>query len=415
MYLTKYEQEMAQGKYGPGLQKAINILIRYGKACGAERLVEITSAHVMPKEPPELLSQFTEGIEELPVTTTTHPLMSAFNPEKWEAMGIPADFAAAELAEHEERQKIHGDLGFIKCYSCLPMHLGNLPQKGDYISWIGSCAQILGNSLIGAKTNKDGTIVNLCSALTGRALYHGLLLDENRYAKVVIKLAEDIRLETDDDYGALGYYVGGHVIIGNVVFDGIPKSATFDQLKYLIAPVATSGSVHICHVTGITPEAPTVEAALGGKEPEDIVIVTRQDLEKTKNIFRYDPDQPVDLVIIGCPHVTVQEARRIAKILKDKKIAEGKRLWLGLSDATCTIVRAMGDAGIIEEAGGVFSNTCQATIPDSPLPENVQVVMTNSFKGAHYINSLQQGKVRVMISSLEECLKALNLQEAQVK
>lgn len=411
MQLTKYEQDMAAGKYGLGLQKAINILIRYGDACGADRFVEITSAHVMPKEPPELLEQFTEGIEELPVTTTTHPLMSSFSPEKWEAMGIRPDFAVSELAEHEKRQKIHGDLGFIKCYSCLPMHMGNLPQKGDYTSWIGSCAQILVNSLIGAKTNKDGTIINLCSALTGRTPYHGLLIDKNRYAKVVVQLDDGVKLEGDDDYGALGYYVGGHVGIGNVVFDCIPKNATFDQLKYLIAPVATSGSVHICHVTGITPEAPTVEAALGCKEPEAIVVVTREDLEKTKDIFKYDPDASVDLVIIGCPHVTVQEARNIAKILKGKKITDCKRLWLGLGDATYTIVKAMGDAEIIEKAGGVFSNTCHATIPDSPLPENVKVVMTNSFKGAHYVNSLQQGKVKVMIGSLEKCLESLNLQK----
>lgn len=411
MQLTKYEQEMAAGKYGPGLKKAINILIRYGDACGAEKFVEITSAHVMPKEPPELLAQFTEGVEELPVTTTTHPLMSAFSPDKWEAMGLRTDFAASELLEHEKRQKIHGELGFIKSYSCLPMHMGNLPRKGDYTSWIGSCAQILANSLIGAKTNKDGTIINLCSALTGRALYHGLFLDENRYAKVVVKLAEGVELVGDDDYGALGYYVGSHVVIGNVVFDCISKNATFDQLKYLIAPVATSGSVHMCHVTGITPEASTVEAALGGKEPEALVVVTREDLEKTKEIFKFDSDMPVDLVLIGCPHVTVEEARHIAKLLKGKKIANGKRLWLGLGDATYTLVKAMGDADIIEKAGGVFSHTCLATIPDSPLPENVKVVMTNSFKGAHYVNSLQQGKVKVMIGSLEECLGSLNLQK----
>jgi predicted aconitase len=295
------------------------------------------------------------------------------------------------------------------------MHMGNLPRKGDYISWIGSCAQILANSLIGARTNKDGTIINLCSALTGRAVYHGLLLDENRYAKVVVKLAEGVELEGDDDYGALGYYIGSHVVNGNVVFDCIPRNATFDQLKYLIAPVATSGSVHICHIAGITPEAPNVEAALGGKEPEAVVVVTRDNLEETKAIFKLDPNASVDLVLIGCPHVTVEEARHIARLLKGKKIEEGRRLWIGLGDATYTLVKAMGDAEIIEKAGGVFSHTCLATIPDSPLPVNVKVVMTNSFKSAHYVNSLQQGKVKVMIGNLEECIDALTVKKEQVR
>lgn len=326
-------------------------------------------------------------------------------------MGISADYAISELLEQEKRRKIHEQLGFIKTYSCLPMHMGNLPRKGDYISWIGSCAQILANSLIGAKTNKDGTIINLCSALTGRTVYHGLLLDENRYAKVVIKLAKGVQLVDDVDYGALGYYVGSHVVNKNVVFDCIPRDATFDQLKYLIAPVATSGSVHICHIAGITPEAPNVEVALGGKEPEAVIVVTKENLEKTKNIFKFDPNTSVDLVLIGCPHVTVEEARHIAKLIKCKKIADGKRLWIGLGDATYTLVKAAGDAEIIEKAGGIFSHTCLATIPDSPLPENVKAVMTNSFKSAHYVNSLQQGKIKVMIGSLHECIGALTMEK----
>ncbi len=138
------------------------------------------------------------------------------------------------------------------------MHMGNLPRRGESVSWIGSCAQILVNSIIGARTNKDGTIVSLCSALTGRALYHGMLLPENRYAKVVVRLERDIVLKTDDDFGALGYYIGGKVANKNIALVEIPSNISFDQLKYLIAPVAASGSVNVCHVIGVTPEAPTL-------------------------------------------------------------------------------------------------------------------------------------------------------------
>jgi predicted aconitase len=412
--LTEYEKDMAAGKYGPGLAKAINILIRYGDACSVEKFVEISSAHVMPKEPPELLEQFTEGVKELPAPTTLHPLMSAFSPGKWREMGIREDYVQAEIGEHRKREKIHEKLGFTKTYSCLPMHMGNLPRKGDCISWIGSCAQILANSIIGARTNKDGTIINLCSALTGRALYHGVLLDENRYAQVVVRLAKGVKLKTDDDFGALGYCIGGRVTNKNVVFDGLSSKITFDQLKYLIAPVATSGSIHVCHVTGITPEAPTLEAALGGKKPEEIIVVNQEQIERTKAIFKYIPDLPVDLVLLGCPHITIEETRRIAKILKDKKIGKNQRLWLAMGEPTYVLAKTMGYAEIIENAGGVFSNTCMATIPDSPLPVNAKILMTNSFKAAHYITSLQQGKVSVMVSSLENCLYELTSSKAQV-
>ena len=145
MQLTQYEQNMADGKYGKGLQKAINVLIQYGDAIGADRFIEISSAHVMPKEPPELLEEYTEGMQNLPVKTTLHPLMSAFSPQKWEAMGIDKDYAQHETEAYEKRKYHHERLGFEKLYSCLPMTLGNLPAKGSYNSWIGSGAQILCN------------------------------------------------------------------------------------------------------------------------------------------------------------------------------------------------------------------------------------------------------------------------------
>jgi len=369
----------------------------------------------MPKEPPELLEQFTEGVAELPVLTTLHPLMSAFSPEKWREMGIPEDYARSELKAHEKREAIHRKLGFTKTYSCLPMHMGNLPRKGDYLSWIGSCAQILANSILGARTNKDGTVINLCSALTGRALYYGVLMEENRFAQVVVRLEKGDELVNDDDFGALGYYVGSHVTNKNIVIDGLSKKITVDQLKYLIAPVATSGSINVCHVTGITPEAPTLEAALGGKKPEQVIIVGKQQLNATKDRFKFDPDKHVDLVLIGCPHVTIEEAQHIAKLLRGKKIGKNQRLWLAMGDPTYTLAKTMGYTDIIEAAGGVFSHTCLATIPDSPLPLDVKVIMTNSFKGAHYVSSLQQGKVIVMIGSLERCLESLTAARAEVK
>jgi len=408
--LTQYEQEMSEGTHGRGLQQAINVLIQYGQAVEAEKMVEISSAHVMPKEPPELLEEYTLDLEKLPVKTTLHPLMSAFSPEKWEQMGIDPTYAEAELEDYHKRKRIHERLGFIKLYSCLPMTLGNLPASGSYNSWIGSCAQILSNSMLGARTNKDGTVVNMCSALTGRTPYYGLLKDENRHAQIIIRRASDVLMETDDDYGALGYFVGENVTNKSVVFDDLDRNISFDNLKYLIAPAAASGSVHICHVVGVTPEAPTLEAALGGNKPEKIMVVTRQNIEDTKRKYFFDRQETADLVLIGCPHVTVEEAGRIAKLLKGKKLLNGKRLWLAMGNPVYTLCKDMGYTDVIEGAGGIISNVCIATIPDSPIPYGVKTVLTNSYKAAHYVNSLQSGRVRVMAASLEHCLEAITQQ-----
>lgn len=410
MQLTQYEQDMADGKFGKGLQKAIKVLIQYGDAIGAEHFVEISSAHVMPKEPPELLEEYTEDMASLPVKTTLHPHMSAFSPSKWEIMGIDEEYAQQESLAYEKRKYHHERLGFEKLYSCLPMTLGNLPARGTYNSWIGSGAQILCNSILGARTNRDGTVINMCVALTGRTPYHGLLKDENRYAQIVIRKAPDVKLETDADFGAMGYYVGENVTNKSVVFSNLDPKITFDQLKYLIAPSAASGSVFICHVVGVTPEAPTLEAALGGKKPEREILVTKKNIEDTKKKFAYNKSEKPSLVAIGCPHVTVEEAGKIASYLRGRKLRTGCRLWIAMSNPVYTLCKDMGYTDAIEKSGGVIANVCLATIPDSPLPEDVKTVLTNSFKAAHYIRSLQNGKVQVMAGCLEECLEAVTEQ-----
>ncbi len=210
MNLTEVEEAMASGKYGPGIEKCMNILIKIGEAFGAKQMVRITSAHTMPKEPPDLLEEMTEGVTQAGVFTTLHSLMSAFDPHCWQKMGIPEEFASRELPICQRRLDIYRRVGFYQTYTCLPMLVGNLPRKGDYISWIGSGAQLLANSIIGARTNRDGTVSNLAAAITGRTPHTGLLLDENRYAEVSVVLdGLDPYQLTHTDFGAIGYYVGG--------------------------------------------------------------------------------------------------------------------------------------------------------------------------------------------------------------
>ena len=416
MYLTKEEEAMASGKQGPGFKRCMNILIKLGEAFGAERLVKVSSAHTMPKEPPELLGEMTEGVEQAATFTTLHSLMSSFDPKCWQDMGIPEDFAAQELPILNERLEVYRRVGFYQTFTCLPMLVGNLPRKGDYVSWIGSGAQLLVNSLIGARTNRDGTVVNLATAITGRTPYMGLLLDENRYADVVVGLNDvDPHKLTHADFGAIGYYVGAKAENRNIVINGLPRELDIDQLKYLMAPLSTSGSVSICHVVGMTPEAPTLEEALGGQKPSEIVTVGRQEIQQTKDL--YAGEDHVDMALFGCPHCTVSELKTLTSILEDKKMGSNQRLWIGMPYQHYYLAQAMGYTGIIEKAGGIISSSCMATIPDSPIPEDVKVIATNSFKAAHYISRLTKGQVKVCIGDMDACVEAVTggrLHEDQV-
>jgi hypothetical protein len=234
----------------------------------------------------------------------------------------------------------------------------------------------------------------------------GLLLDENRYADVVVELNDvDPHKLTHADFGAIGYYVGAKAENRNIVINGLPRERDIDQLKYLMAPLSTSGSVSICHVVGMTPEAPTLEEALGGQKPSEIVTVGRQEIQQTKDL--YAGEDHVDMALFGCPHCTVSELKTLASILEDKKMGSNQRLWIGMPYQHYYLAQAMGYTGIIEKAGGIISSSCMATIPDSPIPEDVKVIATNSFKAAHYISRLTKGQVKVCIGDMDACVEAV--------
>jgi predicted aconitase len=406
MYLTKDEEAMASGEKGPGIKRCMDILIKLGDAFGAERMIKVSSAHTMPKEPPELLDEMTEGVDQAAAFTTLHSLMSSFDPKCWQQMGIPEDFAERELSDLRQRMDIYRRVGFYQTFTCLPMLVGNLPRFGDYVSWIGSGAQLLVNSLIGARTNRDGTVVNLASAITGRAPYMGLLLDENRYAEVVVELnGLDPYQLTHADFGAIGYYLGAKAENRNIVIKGLPRDLDFDQVKYLMAPLSVSGSVSICHVVGMTPEAPTLEQALGNRKPSETITVRKEEIKRTKAL--YMGEDHIDMALFGCPHCTVSELKTLASLLDGKIIGANQRLWVGMPYQHYYLAKNMGYTDVIENAGGVISSSCMATIPDSPIPEDMKVIATNSFKAAHYISRLTKGRVKVCIGDMDACVAAI--------
>lgn len=408
MNLTEIEEAMASGEYGPGIEKCMNILIKIGEAFGAERMVRIASAHTMPKEPPALLDEMTEGVAQTGAFTTLHSLMSAFDPHCWQKMGIPEEFASQELSIYKRRLDVYSRLGFYQTYTCLPMLVGNLPRKGDYISWIGTGAQLLANSVIGARANRDGTVVNLAAAITGRAPYTGLFLNESRHAEVLVVLDElDTHQLTHTDFGAIGYYVGAKAQNRNIVIDGLPKELDLDQLKYLMAPLSTSGSVSICHIVGLTPEAPNLPQALGHRSPSEVIKVGREEIKQTKALYAEGKSDKVDMTVFGCPHCTVAELKTMASRLDGKRVGNNQRLWIGMPYQMYYLAQTMGYTDVVENAGGVIASACMATIPDSPIPYGVKVVATNSFKAAHYIARLTKGRVKVLIGDMDACINAV--------
>ena len=86
MILTKEEEAMVAGQYGPGLEKCITFLIKYGKAFAADKLIKVASAHVFNAFPLDLLEDLTEGVDQAETFTTIHPFMSLCDPLSYEKM-----------------------------------------------------------------------------------------------------------------------------------------------------------------------------------------------------------------------------------------------------------------------------------------------------------------------------------------
>ena len=138
MKLTKQEESMAEGQYGSGMERCINLLIKYGEALGAERLIRIDTAHVFNYFPLDLLSELTENVQQVETFTTVHPFMSLCDPVAWRNMGIPEEHAVPQVSEQKERIELYNRLGFLQTYTCAPILCGNLVKPGGFISWFGA-------------------------------------------------------------------------------------------------------------------------------------------------------------------------------------------------------------------------------------------------------------------------------------
>jgi predicted aconitase len=167
-------------------------------------------------------------------------------------------------------------LGCAPTWTCAPYQLPGRPAFGEQIAWAESNAIVFANSVLGARTDRYGDFMDIAAALTGRAPDAGLHRTENRRARVLFRLrgVPERLLGEDVLYPVLGHLVGAEAGTAVPVLDGLPASATEDQLKALGAGAASSGAVALFHAVGVTPEAPTLDAALHGRAPERVVEVT---------------------------------------------------------------------------------------------------------------------------------------------
>ncbi|MHA1904489.1 MAG: aconitase X [Candidatus Thorarchaeota archaeon] len=387
--LTKEEQKMLNGEYGKATKKAMEIITTLGNIYGATRLIPVSSVqiagvsyHNLGEAGLEYLSEIAED-GRVRVLTTLNP--AGMDMEEWKKHGIDEEFA-------ENQQRVvdaFAKMGVVTTCTCTPYLIGNLPHFGEHIAWAESSAVCFSNSVIGAKTNREGGPSALAAALTGRTAEYGLHLDENRIAQVKYEIRAS--LVNTDDFGLLGQVIGERTRKAIPYITGIP-SATTEELKSFSASVATYGGVALFHIEGITPNKTTI--------PDEVEIVTQEDLDNARQALD-DEDAVIDFISVGCPHASIKEIGMIAEMLDGKKVSKGKTVWITTARPTKELAKNMGYYDKIERAGAfLVSDACCAV---APLKGRFKGLMTDSAKACFYARGKNNFKTE--IRTVEECIK----------
>jgi predicted aconitase len=388
MQLTPEEQSLLAGSEGPAIKKAMQILMSLGNIYGAERMLPIGSVQVagvsyanLGEAGLEWLNEMAEGGGKVRTFTTLNP--AGMDIENYRTLGISEDFAINQRRVLDAFQK----MGVVTTCSCTPYLFGNLPRYGEHVAWAESSAVCYANSVIGARTNREGGPSALAAALTGRTPAYGFHLDKNRLPSLHVHVESWVQDNTD--FGALGKVIGDWIqsrTTNNVPYISGVTEASLENLKSFCASIATFGGTALFHMQGITPEADQVV------QPEVSFSVTESDLQNAKDILMGAEVDEVDFVSLGCPHLSLREIQRIAELLEGKKVT--KEFWITTSRPIKGMADRMGYSAVIEAAGAKFAaDTCCVV---APIEGRFKALATDSAKACYYAQARNHLKTRLL-------------------
>ncbi len=384
MHLTKDEERILSGERGENYAKMMSILVKIGEIYGANKLIPITSAQISGVSYNTIGDaglHFLNSLKDVKVAvkTTLNPL--AFDDRYLDALQVDAQLFKKQM----EIIKAYKNMGVKTTATCTPYYYDNVPKLGEHIAWAESSAVIYANSIIGARTNREGAVTALASAIIGKTPNYGLHLDEERKATHIVEL--DFEPE-GEDFPLLGLLIGKEV-------QGIPYlkiKGNCDDFKLMGAAMAASGSIAMYHVESFTPE---YKNALQDKVER--ISIEKDEIEKMKKIV------DVELVAIGCPHVSPTELRRIAEFVKGKEKKKSVEFWIFTARSVWENHKDL--VKIIEEFGGkVMVDTCVVV---SNAGKIFHKIGTTSGKAAFYLSKDKFGGAEVTVEDLYTLLRSV--------
>ncbi len=415
MYLTDQEKRLLNGEEGEAKQAAMDLMVRYGEALGADRLLDASNIMFAVYSPyPSKRVNFMDpndydaiySFRNLGVTdkkmiiprmhTNCGTLASNAPKEYLDYVKAPPEAYDALRSVDDFKKRV----GISTCNTCVAYLTNQLPAFGEHIVWGESSAVVFANSVLGARTNCEGKEAGGAAALIGKIPNAGMHLTENRHATHVVYVESIPR--TSEEWDLLGYSIGSQVVSGIPLLVGDFGVITTDQHKSMGCAMSTAGSVDLYHVLGLTPEAHDMEECLGGNKPVTLKYGEAEKKKAREKLDFSDRDK-LQLVLLGCPHYSVAQMKQVAYLF------EGKKCSVPTIIMTSRQIKALSDwdgmTEILEAAGAfIMADTCLPNCGIFP-PFDFTSVATDSGKQAHYLPSFRPD-VKIHLGSMEDCVES---------
>lgn len=405
--LTEEEQAMLSGLRGEAVAMSMRVICEVARIKGAEKLIDIKNVHIDSclyhgQAGLDFAQKLVDlGGKTVVPTTVNVGSIDLLHPE------LILRNTTHEQEVYREGRKLmdaYLALGTRETWTCAPYQFDSRPEVGEHVAWAESNAIVFANSVLGARTDRYGDFLDIASAITGKAPLAGLHLDENRNGEVVFDCSQISKslLELDLTYPVLGYLAGKISGTANPVFIGIPKDVSEDRLKALGAAAASSGGVALFHVVGRTPEAPSLEIALGNNASAATHKLTNADIKAGRAELSTVLNAKLDAVSLGTPHASLTEIRELAdQLIKGEPISPTVQFYISTGRSVFQQASELGIVEQLENCGVKFVlDTC--TYVTSILKPGTKVVITNSGKWAHYAPGNLD--VEVVLGTLAECV-----------
>ena len=399
MELTKTQQEMLDGKQGEVMAKVAKTLVMYGEAFNAEKMVEVSSDYN------HLVTSFGLGVLD-PVYELMNILIDAgvMSKQKFTADPRPLDpnvpanfiqnlifkkFMYNKQAFYEDQLQKLGllDKDGFTC-TCYMHEVGNTPKMGDVLSWSESSAVVYANSVLGARCNRNSGILDLMGSVAGFVPYFGLLTDEGRKAKWIIRINTTKKPEAQLLGSAIGmkvmedvpYVIGLDKYLGDELND-----AACTYLKDFGAACASNGAVGLYHIDKLTPEAKKYGKELILKDAKEYVIddAELERVYKSYPVIWKKKDAKPKLCFIGCPHMSLEQLKTWT-VNVNNKLKENKNKQVSIPTvftAAPGVIKEFNKTeyrSMLDESGVVLSYICPLMYMNNPACASMPVITSSN-------------------------------------